>query len=155
MPNGEVHFAKWKLGWLGVVPTSFVLLPLSPYASVGLLVGYGLGRWIDPDLDQITITKSESRMISDFHIVGWLLVAYSTIYGTAFRRKHRSFWTHFPFVSTAIRYVYWFWWIGLLYWKDVIQYSNIHLVFIMCSFFGLSIADIIHWALDKYYGEND
>jgi uncharacterized metal-binding protein len=115
--------------------------------GIGWLVGYGLGRWIDPDLDQIGITAAEGRMVNEIPILGTLLVGYSSIYGAVFRRHHRSFITHFPVVSTAIRAVYFFWW---LYFAINVLYDY-QLLFLVGVFIGLSIADTIHYVLDMVF----
>jgi uncharacterized metal-binding protein len=115
--------------------------------GIGMFVGYELGRWIDPDMDQIGITSSEGRVVNDFKILGYFIIGYTTIYGAIFRRYHRSFITHFPGVSTAIRLVYLFWW---LYFTIDILYDYQIMVGIGV-WAGLSIADLIHYVLDNFW----
>lgn len=112
-----------------------------------MLFGYGLGAFFDPDLDQLTITSAEGRIVNDFKILGYIIVGYTTIYGAIFRRYHRSFITHFPGVSTAIRLVYLFWW---LYFAIDILYDYEIMVGIGV-WIGLSIADLIHFVLDNIW----
>ena len=146
MPTGEIHHKAWKVGWLSIIPTGIIgAWYIHPVVGAGILVGYTLGRWCDPDWDQITITNSESRIVNDFKIVGYVLVGYTTIYGAVFRRLHRSFFTHFPFLSTGIRLVYLFWW---LYFFIPVLYDW-QIVFGISVWIGLSAADTIHWFLDK------
>lgn len=148
MPDGLTHLKYYNQGWVATLPTSAIIaVAINPWLGVGMLVGYGLGRWIDPDLDQVGITSSEGRIINELRIVGYVIVGYSTIYGAWFRRYHRSWITHFPFVSSAIRLIYFFWWlyfvINVLYpWQESV---------IIGTWVGLSMADTIHYVLDKFF----
>jgi len=150
MPPGFVHYRNWKAGWIVTTIASALFLYLENwYVAIGLIVGYGLGYWLDNDLDQISITSAEGRMLK-IPILGWFLVAYSSFYGAIFRNHHRSFWTHFPIFSTAIRVVYFFWWIGLLYHYQWITFQDWHVLFYGSAFAGLSFADYIHWFADTF-----
>lgn len=148
MPDGLTHKRFYDLGWAVCLPISISLFATGNYFfASGLLAGYGLGRYIDPDLDQIGITSSEGRIVNELSIVGKIIVGYSTIYGAVFRRYHRSFLTHFPGISTSIRLLYFFWWlyfvIGTLYdWQILVGVG---------AFFGLSFADSIHFTLDMFF----
>lgn len=148
MPDGKTHFEYYTRGWVAILPTSIILsVGINPILGVSTMLGYALGRWIDPDLDQVSITSAEGRILNDFRILGYIMVGYSTIYGAVFRKHHRSFITHFPFVSTAIRLLYFFWWVYFLrntwhpwYWMVILG-----------VWIGLSVADTVHYLLDNLY----
>ena len=147
MPDGITHYKFYKMGWAVVLPTSIIVCAVKPEFGVGISVGYALGRWIDPDLDQIAITGAEGRVLHELGIFGKVFVAYSTLYGAVFYKHHRSFLTHFPGVSTSIRLGYFFWW---LYFAIDILYDW-EIWFGFGVFIGLSFADLIHYLLDKFY----
>lgn len=145
-------------GWMGgfiLVLLSF-LFPLRWFATLflfcGTIVGYWWGKYMTPDWDIAGLSKDEGRLINDLFVLGWIIVGLSTVYGIAFRRMHRSFWTHFPFVSTAIRYVYvflpWFVWIWMSAWDLA------WLIFLFIGMYvGTSISDFHHWRADYVSGE--
>lgn len=145
MSSGLVHQRYHALGWVVVLPTSLISCVYSPPVGTGILVGYALGRWVDPDLDQVGVSSAEGRIINDFKILGYVIVGYTTIYGAVFRRYHRSFITHFPGVSTAIRLVYLFWW---LYFTINILYDYQIMVGIGV-WVGLTLSDLVHFIVDN------
>lgn len=166
MPSGEVHDALWKMGRLAILPiaissalvTDSLALTVScnqsigicisgqTFMAVGVLIGYWYGRYITPDEDIAGMTVGEGYLMNHFPILGNIAVGYWTIYGAFFRKKHRSLWTHGPFLSTAIRYVYAFWWIAFLisngWWHSWATYLMIG------AYLGTCVIDIIHWAAD-------
>lgn len=135
------------MGWVAVLPISIYLGVFHPVVGSGILLGYGMGHFVDPDWDQIGITAAEGRIVNQIPIIGKFIVGYSTIYGAFFRRKHRTFFTHTPGISTAIRLVYLFWW---LYFVIQTLYDW-QIIFGLCVFIGLSLADSIHWTLDMLF----
>ncbi len=147
-PAGKVHFHFWKYGWIFpiVIVIMFFTVKMPYTVSIGVMLGYLLGAIIDPDLDQIGITRAEGRMLK-IPIIGYLLVAYWTIYGAIFRKHHRSFWTHGFIVSTVIRFIYQFWWILLFKEIDMVVWPILGGMFI-----GLNASDSIHIWADKYFG---
>jgi len=117
MPPGHVHYKIWK-GTLIFIPIAAAIVyyaalytrSFNPVISaLGVLIGGLLGRWIDPDLDLIGITNSESRMMRDLKLFGALLTAWWIPYSYLMRfvgigkKGHRNFFSHFPGVSTLIR----------------------------------------------------
>lgn len=154
MPDGKTHTKIWKAGLVGVpVVTLGITLMAWPnihvqsgwvYLGAGIPTGYLFGLFVDPDLDIVGMSKSEGRMMNIFPIVGNIMVGYWTIYGAFFRRHHRSFWTHGPFVSTAIRYLFAFWWVAFLdnWWNVFLT------LFFVGMYFGTVYADVLHWAAD-------
>ncbi len=117
--------------------------------SLSILFGYFiLGRYISPDWDCITINSDEGRILREIPLLGILIVSYSTLYGSIFRRMHRSLWTHFPIVSTFIRWVFCFWWLYALLWRFHVPAEHV-LIPSTGAFIGLSLADILHYLADK------
>jgi hypothetical protein len=120
--------------------------------ALGNAIGYLMGQFADPDWDLITANNSESRMINKLPILGNFMFGISSMYGSFFFHHHRSFWSHFPIISTIIRLVFIFivpfifldsWEINLIgdgWWKLWIG-----------VWIGLSQSDAVHYALDKFY----
>ena len=119
-----------------------------------MIVGYGLGRYVNPDSDQVGISYGEGRAMNNLGIVGIILVGYMAIYGAVFRRFHRNFWTHTPAFSTIIRMVYLFWWIPLVHYWNSITYSWIELSVLLGIFIGLSMSDAMHSMSDLWFSPN-
>lgn len=159
MPDGATHHKIWKVGLLGVplwdLSVTLVAYPfVSHYGgywlySLGIPVGYLLGLFVDPDLDIVGMTQAEGRIMNTFPIIGNIMVGYWTVYGAFFRRHHRSWLTHGPFISTAIRYAFAFWWLVFL---DRWWYIGATL-FLIGMYLGTVYADILHWAADVITGE--
>lgn len=114
--------------------------------GAGIVIGYDVvGRFCTPDWDQVSMTKDEGRMLNEIWIIGPILVGISTIYGGYFRRHHRSFITHFPFISTSLRYLLMFWYPILL----IYEYKSFWGMYLLLGMFiGTSLSDTIHAYLD-------
>lgn len=152
MPDGLTHFRYYKYGLLAEIPISISLCFVDVQFGIGNFIGYFCGRWVDPDWDILGANNAEGRMINELPLIGHFLFGISSTYGSIFRRHHRSFITHFPFVSTAIR-----WWfvmllpylitgkLGYEFFLGVEQ-------FWIGTWVGLSQADGIHWRLDVAHG---
>jgi uncharacterized metal-binding protein len=171
MPDGATHFKLWRGGLALIPPVSFIVyetasrmglkylcsdsgLCFAGHGSmtIGITLGYLYGAFVDPDMDIVGMTQAEGRMMRKLGIVGGALVAYWTFYGYLFRKYHRSFWTHGPVISTAIRYCYQFW----LPWIYIYNSSQDHswLVYgFIGMFIGTTVSDIIHFLADKASGE--
>lgn len=166
MPDGATHDLLWKYGRVGVLPLAVVSavltdsLPMERACNhvvglclsgqtilgLGVVAGYVYGRYITPDEDIVGMTVGEGYLMNHLPIIGNLIVAYWTIYGAFFRKKHRSVWTHGPVLSTAIRYLFGFWWIGLLIWKG--WWASWATYLMIGAFIGTTMIDCIHWAAD-------
>jgi hypothetical protein len=158
MPSGEVHDVHWKIGWFVAVPAALTVcvitsqMPLRNFSSfftgTGVLAGYALQRYVNPDADLIGVTKGEGMLINHLGIIGGFIFSYFAFYGYVFRKHHRSIWTHGPLIGTAIRYVYLFWWpFREIYWST---HDLAWLVFIFVGMFvGTSLGDVFHWLDDK------
>lgn len=151
MPSGEVHHAIHKVGYVTGVPASLYLMIYDAPAGLGYLAGYHIGRYVDPDWDIMGVSTSEANMIKDFKILGYALFGYASIYGAVFRTMHRSFITHFPYISTAIRLLFLLWWIPVLGIDVGVWWQR----FVFGVWLGLSHADAHHTLADylksKYF----
>jgi hypothetical protein len=134
-----------------VAPFTLISLPLKPglewYLGAGIFLGYEMGKYITCDWDIMGTSKDEGRIVNEIPILGHFIFGISSTYGSIFRRHHRSFITHFPFVSTSIRYLFLFWWV---WWQIYLSTWDLAwLVFLFAgAFIGTSLSDGIHWAAD-------
>ena len=153
MPSGDTHYRYFMRGYGLSIPISLLCVFLDYRISGGYIIGYSLGRWVSPDWDLMSVTSDEGRMVNEIPILGHFMFGVSSAYGSIFRRQHRSFLSHFPYISTIIRLVFLFivpftfldsWGINMIgggWW-----------VLWLGLWAGLSHADGIHWWLDKFYG---
>jgi uncharacterized metal-binding protein len=167
MPDGRTHHEIWKVGWIGAAPAALAVgagaYLYSGYIEDlfalggGMLAGYLLGKYISPDLDLIGVTTDESRLMEDFKIVGVVVVmiyfpyAYLMRFVGLGKHGHRNFFSHFPFVSTAIRLL----WLlilplVLLYWLAGYTLGFYALQTLLGVFLGLGIADSYHAVADAF-----
>jgi hypothetical protein len=154
LPDGVTHYKYFKKGYLAEIPLTLLLIAYDWKLALGNIVGYSLGRWIDPDWDIMGTNNAEGRMVNEIPIMGHFLYGVSSAYGSFWRKAHRSFWTHFPFISTAIRLIYVFLVPFILfdYYKINLIGNGWHM-FHVGVWIGLSQADGIHYFLDKTYGD--
>ena len=125
MANGKAH-------------TNATLI-LASLATPAILAGYPeiplgilLGLWLSPDLD------CESDPYNRWSLLKFIWWPYQATY------NHRSFWTHFPIISTAIRILY----ISpILYLTGALNQPFIydHTLYLII---GLSLSDILHGIMD-------
>lgn len=157
MPDGathhKIHQKGLPLAILASVGSFYLFRDYAP--PVGLMVGYLMGRWIDPDLDQMGTTQAEGRMVNELPVVGVFFYGWWSIYGSIFRRHHRSFITHFPGVSTFVRMLWGFWWVALLPYFGLVTggWATSLLLLMVGVFLGQTLADALHWAADVITGE--
>lgn len=155
MPNGETHYKFYKVGFITAIPsTIYLTATISPSLGIGNIVGYICHRWIDNDWDVYGINEAESRAVNELWLLGYVLYGVSSSYGAMFRRKHRSFLSHFPLISTAIRLIFVFWWLPILYLNGSIDYSFWHIQFYVGFLLGLSQADTYHYFADNIWEED-
>lgn len=151
MPDGIHHSNVQKAGWIVVAPASlYAGLTIHPAIGMGIGLGYFLGRYVNCDADISGLTSAEGFAINELKIFGYVLVAYMTFYGIVFRRMHRSIFTHGPFLSTAIRWIYLFWWL----WFVPIVWQDWMLMMLFSSYLGMVLVDIPHWISDLYFGKD-
>lgn len=157
MPDGLTHENFRRGGRYVVIPLSFILpIIISPIpmksngeilVGVGIFVGYEIGRYMTPDWDIMGTTSSEGWIVNEIPILGHYIFGVSSMYGSVFRKYHRSFITHFPFVSTSIRYLITFYPIFIEIYRSNLDWAWLIFIFIG-MFFGTSLSDAIHWFLD-------
>ena len=133
MPGGKFHDYIWKkLSFVPVITFFLIFLVLEytlvyvyPYScigkhcftnsllvSIGIPLGYLLGRVVTPDMDMIGITKTEWDILRKGKLLGVFFVMYWMPY--AYLVSHRSFLSHSYIFSSFIRMIYMFWWIVFL-----------------------------------------
>lgn len=148
MADGAVHLmgdiAGATVVTVASVGASVVYGPLVLFTAAGAL----LGIVVDSDLDHHAITKSERLMFILARRVGagWLGWVWMLYWWPYMRlMPHRSFWSHFPFVATAIRLAYvspllcWL-------WPVVAAYP----VIVFYVWLGMSCIDVVHATLDGW-----
>lgn len=151
MPSGKIHVNYYKK-FLPITVIIGLLLTLSVdiISAIMFVTGYFMGYYVEPDLDQIGITTSEGNAMRNFGIFGTLWVMYWFPYGYVL--QHRSFISHFPFISTLFRLGYLFCIPALfaLYYKLNINWNIVGDMFLWL-WIGLGISDTIHYILDKNF----
>lgn len=161
MATGRTH-AKVTL-YVGL-PMSLALttcsaLWLGAEGPFWIPVGTLLGLLMHPDLDQPILDTSEHKILRWTFGFGSFWIG--MFYGYAILFPHRSIWSHFPFLSTAIRML-WFWlqyvvrvffvYFVVSSWSG--RYESLPLfpplLPTLYVFIGLSIPDFLHWVLDGF-----
>jgi len=136
-------------GYSVQVPLSVLYCLVDWKFGLGSIVGYSCGRWIDPDWDIMGTNNAEGRVVNELPILGHFIYGISSTYGSFWRKKHRSFWTHFPYVSTIIRLMFVF-----IIPFTILDANGVNLIgnnwhlFWIGFWDGLSHADAIHYYLD-------
>ena len=69
MPDGATHYWYFKRGFLIEIPLSLTLCYFDWKFGAGNLVGYSLGRWIDPDWDIMGTNNAEGRVVNEIHSI--------------------------------------------------------------------------------------
>jgi len=161
MPNGRIHLILWKqyrtLAYALAILVSFVgywlgsTTKINSFYPLGFffLIGYFLGYYIDPDLDQESTTSAKWRMMRDFKLLGAFISGWFLPYGFLF--KHRSVPSHTPGISSFIRLV----WLLLFPLFPLIVYfilPTVEAVHLAILFFGvwlgLTLSDSVHTFAD-------
>lgn len=155
MPDGLTHYTVYKKGYWLMFPVSFLAGAfINPLIGAGLFSGYIFHRWADNDLDLMGASSCEGRQVNELPIIGHFLFGISSTYGSMFRRYHRKFITHFPFVSTAIRLLFFGMPIYFVLKSFDFNLNEVPVYYFVVSFWiGLSLADTIHYVLDMLFGD--
>jgi len=151
MSSGLVHYKYFKLGYRYSIPMSVVFSFVDMKFGSGYLLGYSFHRYCDNDLDLMGVSGSEGRMVNELPIIGHLMFGVSSAYGSLFRRHHRSFITHFPWVSTLIRLLFFFFvpFVCLDAWG--VNLIGNGWIWLWVGFWaGLGHADAIHYYFDLF-----
>jgi len=158
MPSGRKHLEIWGRWWAALLICTLLTMLLSKNMLIGaaMIMGYFLGRYISPDLDLIGITSDEGRMMRELKVLGLLISMWFMPYAYIMRfvgigkRGHRNFFSHYPVISTFIRFLWLFapLVVGITYWKPELFYDQYLQVVTVGLFFGLTYADTIHYLAD-------
>lgn len=157
MPNGSTHKAIWAVAF----PTSVVAAILVDYAMdpkgvevmlpISIPFGYFFGLLVDPDLDIPSHTDAKRRWSYSWITVPirWWWTGYARLM-RALGASHRSFITHMPGISTAIRLL---WFVApMLVLMLVLQVPwglvGLQKYSLVGVWIGLSIADTFHALAD-------
>lgn len=180
MPSGEIHehfrkmFGIWFYIVVGLLLTIFVGLGKWLIVSMlgSALVSFYFTKWIDPDLDQIGRTKSETRMLQSFGpVLGRIFHVYWTTYAGLMHiiataigiahplyGAHRTWLTHSLIPGTLIRWI----WFNLPAFSILGYYEQnllLYMPYILIGFAGQLLAfafgDYIHIYLDNNYKEKN
>ena len=108
MPDGVTHYKHFKKGYIFQIPFSIMISFLDWKLGLGNIVGYSFHRYCDNDLDLMGVNAAEGRQVNEIPILGNFMFGMSSIYGSFFRKYHRSIWTHLPYLSTIIRLFFFF-----------------------------------------------
>lgn len=142
MPNRWAHdLAVVNVSLVWILYSIFFVVPFLPMVSI--LFGILLGVFVSPDLDLAENYK------------GWWGLLWKP-YGKLFKhptrkRLNRPGKSHFPIFGTLTRAIYILIPIILiLIWLDF-DFSTFPYMFVLRSFIGLCIADIIHLLLDLIF----
>lgn len=141
MPSGKVHTKATGV----VYASSLILLPFVVSIEQALLFSYGclIGMVVTPDNDVdnghvgIGIVRHLfGSRVSDMYQAYW--------YPYARIMPHRGFWSHFPIISTFIRFIYLsvpFLFLSLITgWRAEINFYPLLI--------GLIVVDSLHWLFD-------
>lgn len=147
MPGGKVHSALTLATASGVLaPYLLVQFNGNPYEYVA---GVAVGLLITPDLDLNNGNISDTMIRKMFPPAQWLWRLLWTPYSLLI--PHRSIFSHFPLLGTALRIGYIFLVINLARLLGHFIFQNFDTVLFIWNwslFFGLCHADLIHWAAD-------
>lgn len=136
MATGRLHSRASTYAALLSIPVGWYINGFLPAIQVSLGCWIGLVLTPDLDVEKGNISYYWIRRIHPLLERIWFWVWWP--YSRAF--QHRSWATHFPFISTGIRLAYLLWPVWLLFgwWLPPAW-----------IILGLCISDIIHWLMDR------
>lgn len=144
MPNGRVHTSVTVLTsmYVGAFLVDRIAMGILQPNSLFAVAGCLSGVFLSPDLDL------DGGYIGDGIIKRRLGCVLGTLWFYYWRPyslliPHRSWISHAPLVSTAIRLVYMFWWSPVL-----LAYSTDAYIWMLWFAAGLALVDFHHWFLD-------
>lgn len=162
MPSGRIHnIATICLTALSLSAGAISRQP----AWFAISSGAFMGLFLSPDLDvdrgnisgknirTLTGRRSKARRFTG-GLLAWSWHLIWKPYALIFR--HRSFFSHFPVISTVIRLVYLAIWSFIpvlalaMYWPAAIEW--LYGLVVLCgvyAFIGLCAADGLHWMMDR------
>lgn len=165
MPDGATHLRYLKAAALPIVGVYVVLEIVHPnwWPYLGSAVfWYWTTRYFDPDLDQISITSAEGRMMRELPFIGFFMTAWWTLYAGIMnlvlgKGAHRSWLTHSILPGTIFRAI-WFWLpysiLGyFLLGKGVNIFGPWLQPVLVGQLISWGLADLIHITLDRIKGD--
>lgn len=152
-PDGHTHIRIWKSFFpLFFIVIIFVAVFYNWYFALWMMIGYFL-HWggLEPDLDLISISRSESIWIKTVILIP--LVVMSTFYARCLQKwgGHRGFGSHSPFISSAIRLLF-FSYPFVLIFRHYFPETPLYFEF-FAMWLSLSFADCLHIGADYITGE--
>ena len=145
----------------GIIHTKASLLTSIPCFAAGYLVsqdllsatacfgGCLLGILITPDLDQESISTSEYKLVKWTLGLGYFWTMLWFPYALMF--KHRSFFSHFPIVSTLLRIGYICVFLGFFHSLGM-SFPQPSWTVMLWTVIGLMVSDTLHWFMDLVSG---
>lgn len=147
MASGKAHA---KASWIMSIPAGLATgIGLSSVTyGVGAAVGSVLGIALTPDLDQEMTTYFEWKLMKKAGPLAFVWMFIWSPYSLLI--PHRSFWSHFPIIGTAIRLLYITTpTIIFCLWKGYIPNPPQYIIeFLIGIALGLTASDILHWIMD-------
>ena len=122
--------------------------------GVAAAIGCAFGLLLEPDLDVDHITASENRLLTSKWL--WLFGGLWFLFWLPYAKlmPHRSFFSHFPIVGTAIRLAYLILPVLGVLWIIGVTDNPFALLmrlpdnFLLWFFYGLVVSDLGHWVAD-------
>lgn len=154
MADGHVHLSYWKMGIPAAILLGLALFVFSGNVLLGFafFAGYLLGYMVDPDLDMCGMTDAKKRWkdtVVLYPVYIWWRVYSATL--AHILGGHRSFMNHAPGISTAIRLVWLFAPICILWYLifgTIPCSAEMAIVVLLGVWAGLSLSDFVHGVLD-------
>lgn len=153
MSSGRVHTTATVVSTPLIGLVSLVIIQ-DPRSSLITCLGCLSGIFLTPDLDQITISFSEWKIIRWTFGLGYFWLAFWGPYATFI--PHRHVFSHGPVISTLGRVLYIYAMISL--YQGIGFFPEVSLPSLGDLFFlwevqdfllGLLVSDIVHWVFDN------
>ena len=168
MAPGKVHRVVWKaniprviLLTLGVIAIFYRFWWTYWFAGI-LFLSYLSAKYIEPDLDQPALTTSDSSMIRDFPLVGYLFAIWWTGYAylifvfavvtrttNGYLGGHRTRTSHSIIPGTVLRQLWADIPIIALFWVFNWNVNPSIIPIVLGQFAGLAINDFLHLKYDR------
>lgn len=81
MSNGPAHKRLWKANAINGALAAIGWARIAPMIGAGVVLGYGLGNYDEPDLDIIGKTRSENEVLEINELLGCAFFGYWAMYG--------------------------------------------------------------------------
>jgi len=146
--NGKAHATA---SVAAAIPTGMIVaVILGPDVGLCATAGCLAGVFVTPDLDQLSVSRSEWNIIKRLPCIGWGWLALWDAYARII--PHRSIWSHLPILGTAGRLAYLealdcAWWL-LRGMPDPVPVTAAQMRYAAGVFIGLAVSDTMHWVMD-------